>query len=192
MKKIMIDLDETICEGGYLEAVNEYLHTDYQYTDIPHYYVEDVMDEEEKEAFLDYFYQHVNIYKNVKVLPKALEVIEKLAAKYDIYIVTAFVDRRRVKESSIMAKYKYEWIIENMPYINPKHIVLTGSKDISMCDIKIDDKVANLKGYGETKLLLNHKHNENFSHEELEKNNIRRVYDWEQIGSILLKESEVV
>ena len=61
-----------------------------------------------------------------------------------------------------------------------------------MCDIKIDDKVANLKGYGETKLLLNHKHNENFSYEELEKNNIRRVYNWEQIGSILLKESEVV
>ena len=36
MKKLMIDLDETICEGGYLEAVNEYLHTDYQYTDIFH------------------------------------------------------------------------------------------------------------------------------------------------------------
>ena len=36
MKKLMIDLDETICQGGYLEAVNDYLKTDYQYTDIPH------------------------------------------------------------------------------------------------------------------------------------------------------------
>lgn len=190
MKKLMIDLDETICEGGYLEAVNEYLKTDYKYTDIPHYYVEDVMDSEEKEKFLDYFYQNVNIYQNVKVIPKALEVIEKLAKIYDIYIVTAFVDRRRVKESSIMAKYKYEWILENMPYIDPKKIVLTGSKDIVMCDIKIDDKVANLKGYGEIKLLIDQLHNQKYSLEELDKLGIRRVYGWEQIYDILVKESE--
>lgn len=192
MKKLMIDLDETICQWGYLEAVNEYLKTDYKYTDIPHYYVEDVMDEEEKEKFLDYFYQNINIYKHAEIMPKALEVIENLSKYYEIYIVTAFVDKRRVKESSIMAKYKYEWILENMPYIDPKKIILTGSKDVIMCDIKIDDKVANLKGYGETKLLIDQLHNQKYSFEELEKLGIRRVYDWEQIRSILIKESEEV
>lgn len=192
MKKLMIDLDETICQGGYLEAVNDYLKTDYQYTDIPHYYVEDVMDDEEKEKFLDYFYQNVNIYENAKIMPKALEVIEELSNYYEIYIVTAFVDKRRVKESSIMAKYKYEWIIQNMPYIDPKKIILTGSKNIIMCDVKIDDKVANLKGYGETKLLIDQLHNQKYTFEELEKEGIRRVYDWEQIRSILIKESEEV
>lgn len=191
MKKLMIDLDETICEGGYLEAVNAYLKTNYQYEDIPHYYVEDVMNEEEKEKFLDYFYQNVNIYQNVHVVPKALEVIEELAKYYEVYIVTAFVDKRRVKESSIMAKYKYEWIIQNMPYIDPKKIILTGSKDVIMCDIKIDDKVANLKGYGEVKLLMDQLHNRKYSLEELERFHIRRVYDWEQVRSILVKESEV-
>ena len=30
MQKVMIDLDETICTGGYLEAVNKYLHTNYK------------------------------------------------------------------------------------------------------------------------------------------------------------------
>ena len=192
MKKLMIDLDETICQGGYLGAVNEYLKTDYKDTDIPHYYVEDVMDEEEKEKFLDYFYQNINIYKHAEIMPKALEVIENLSKYYEIYIVTAFVDKRRVKESSIMAKYKYEWILENMPYIDPKKIILTGSKDVIMCDIKIDDKVANLKGYGETKLLIDQLHNQKYSFEELEKLGIRRVYDWEQIRSILIKESEEV
>lgn len=192
MKKLMIDLDETICQGGYLEAVNEYLKTDYKYTDIPHYYVEDVMDKEEKEKFLDYFYQNINIYTHAEIMPKALEVIETLSKYYEIYIVTAFVDKRRVKESSIMAKYKYEWILENMPYIDPKKIILTGSKDVIMCDIKIDDKVANLKGYGETKLLIDQLHNQKYSFEELEKLGIRRVYDWEQIRSILIKESEEV
>ena len=78
-----------------------------------------------------------------------------------------------------------------MPYINPKKVVLTGSKDIVMCEIKIDDKVANLKGYGEMKLLLDQPHNQKFSFEELEALGIRRVHDWLQIETILLGSEEV-
>lgn len=186
MKRIMIDLDETICTGGYLEAVNRYLNTNYKEDEIEDYYVENVMEPEEKERFLDYFYKNVNIYKEVKIIPDSLRVIESLSHHYDIYITTAFVDKRRVVESAVMAQYKYQWIIENMPYIDPKKIVLTGSKDIVMCEIKIDDKVANLKGYGEIKLLLDQPHNQKFTFEELESLGIRRVYDWNQIESILL------
>lgn len=187
MQKLMIDLDETICYGGYLEAVNKYLKTNYCETDIEHYFVEDIMNEEQKQKFLNYFYKHINIYEQVKIIPKAIEVIKELSSIYEIYIATAFVDERRIKESSVMAKYKYEWIIENLPFIDPKKIILTGSKDIIMCDIKIDDKVDNLKGYGTIKLLLNQSHNERFSYEELTSNKIRRVYDWDQIRSILIE-----
>lgn len=190
MKKLMIDLDETICTGGYLDAVNEYLKTNYQEGDIPHYYVEDVMDEIQKEAFLDYFYQNVNIYQNVKVISESLKVVEELSHFYEIYITTAFVDKRRVLESGIMAKYKYEWILESLPFIDPKKIILTGSKDVVMCDIKIDDKVANLKGYGTVKLLLDQPHNARYSFEELESLGIRRVYDWNQVRSILLESED--
>ncbi len=190
MKKLMIDLDETICTGGYLQAVNDFLKTNYKEEDIDSYYVEDVMDDEEKERFLDYFYQHVNIYKTIDVIPDSLKVIEKLSTCYDIYIATAFVDKRRVKESGVMAMQKYHWIVENMPYIDPRKIVLTGSKNIVMCDVKIDDKVSNLKGFGELKLLLDQPHNQKYSFEELEKRKIKRVYNWNQIYSILMPESE--
>ncbi len=186
MQKIMIDLDETICTGGYLEAVNAYLHTNYKDEEIDSYYVEDVMNDEQKEQFLDYFYQNVNIYKEAKIIPDSLKVIEKLAKKYDIYITTAFVDKRRVYESGIMARYKYQWIIENMPYIDPRKIILTAAKDLVMCEIKIDDKVSNLKGYGQIKLLLDQPHNQKYGYEELESLGIRRVHDWLQIESILL------
>ena len=64
MQKIMIDLDETICTGGYLEAVNAYLHTNYKDEEIDSYYVEDIMNDEQKEQFLDYFYQNVNIQRS--------------------------------------------------------------------------------------------------------------------------------
>lgn len=190
MKKLMIDLDETICTGGYLDAVNAYLKTNYQEGDIPHYYVEDVMDEEQKESFLDYFYQNVNIYQNARVISKSLSVVEELSHFYEIYITTAFVDRRRVYESGIMAKYKYEWILKNLPFVDPKKIILTGSKDVVMCDVKIDDKVANLKGYGEIKLLIDQPHNQKYSFEELESLGIRRVYDWDQVRSILLESED--
>ena len=190
MKKLMIDLDETICTGGYLQAVNEYLKTNYKEEDIDSYYVEDVMDDEEKERFLDYFYKNVNIYKTIALIPDSLRVIEKLAKHYDLYIATAFVDKRRVKESGVMAMQKYQWILENMPYIDPRKIILTGSKNLVMCDVKIDDKVSNLKGFGELKLLLDQPHNQKYSYEELEKRRIRRVYNWNQIYSILMPESE--
>ena len=186
MKKIMIDLDETICSPSYLKEVNKYLNTNYKYEDIKTYFVEDIIEEEKKQDFLDYFYQNVNVYDEAMILPDALGVIEKLSHFYEIYIVSAFVDKRRIKESCIMAKYKYEWILKNMPFIDPKKIVLTGSKDIIMCDIKIDDKVSNLKGYGETKLLMDQLHNQKYSFEELTNLNIKRVYDWQQVESILL------
>lgn len=186
MKKIMIDLDETICSPSYLKEVNKYLNTNYKYEDIKTYFVEDIIAEDKKQDFLDYFYQNVNVYDEAMILPDALGVIEKLSHFYEIYIVSAFVDKRRIKESSIMAKYKYEWILKNMPFIDPKKIVLTGSKDIIMCDIKIDDKVGNLKGYGETKLLMDQLHNQKYSFEELTNMNIKRVYDWQQVEAILL------
>ena len=186
MKKIMIDLDETICSPSYLKEVNKYLNTNYKYEDIKTYFVEDIIEEDKKQDFLDYFYRNVNVYDEAMILPDALGVIERLSHFYEIYIVSAFVDKRRIKESSIMAKYKYEWILKNMPFIDPKKIILTGSKDIIMCDIKIDDKVSNLKGYGDTKLLMDQLHNQKYSFEELTNLNIKRVYDWQQVESILL------
>ncbi len=186
MKKIMIDLDETICSPSYLEEVNKYMHTNYQYEDISTYFVEDIIPEEEREKFLDYFYQNVNVYDHAVILPHAIEVIEELSQFYDIYIVSAFVDKRRVDESSIMAKYKYEWIRKNLPFIDPKKIILTGSKELIQCEIKIDDKFGNLKGYGEMKLLLDHLHNRKYSLEELEERGVRRVTSWLQIRDILL------
>ena len=55
MKKIMIDLDETICSPSYLKEVNKYLNTNYKYEDIKTYFVEDIIAEDKKQDFLDYF-----------------------------------------------------------------------------------------------------------------------------------------
>ena len=186
MKTVMIDLDETICSPAYLSEVNRFLGTSYKYEDIDTYFVEDIIPEEQRKAFLDYFYKNVNVYTNATEIPNAIRVIKELTHFYDVYIVSAFVDKRRLDDSSIMAQFKYEWIRKNLPFLDPKKIILTSSKHLVMCDIKIDDKVGNLKGYGHMKLLIDHMHNRKYSFEELESLGIRRVYDWEQIRSLLL------
>ena len=75
MKKLMIDLDETICSPSYLEEVNKFLGTDYKYEDIDTYFVEDVMDDNQREVFLDYFYKSLNVYQNATIFPHAKEVL---------------------------------------------------------------------------------------------------------------------
>lgn len=190
MKKIMIDLDDTICKGGYLEVLNEYLGTEYTYDDLEDYYVESLIPENALDEYLDYFYKYVDVYKYVKVIPHSIEVIEKLAKKYDVYICSAYVDMRRPVASGIMASLKHKWISENLPFIDPKKIILTGSKDIVLCEIKIDDKFSNLKGYGEIKLLLDSYHNQKYDEERLKERNVIRVKDWLEIEKLLLDDIE--
>ena len=75
-----------------------------------------------------------------------------------------------------------------MPFINPKHILLTSAKELIMCEVKIDDKVSNLKrGYGKIKLLLTADHNKEYTKEELASYGIKRVENWLEIRNILLK-----
>ena len=62
MRKIMIDLDDTIVEGGYLEVLNEYLGTNYTYQDTTDYFVESLLPEGKLDEYLEYFYTNINVW----------------------------------------------------------------------------------------------------------------------------------
>lgn len=184
----MIDLDETIVSGGYLESLNEYLGTNYKQEDIKEYYISNILPPEENDKYLSYFYKNVNVYDKAHIIPNALEVIEELSKVYDLYICTAFYDKRKPDDCIVMSNHKYRWIRENLPYINPRKILLTSAKELIMCDVKIDDKVSNLKrGYGKIKPLLTTSHNKDYTKEELASYGIMRVDNWLEIRHILLE-----
>lgn len=185
-QKIMIDLDDTIVEGGYLEVLNEYLGTNYTYEDTSDYFVESLLPEEKLDDYLEYFYNNINVYDYAKVKPKALEVIEKLSEKYEIYICSAYLDKRVPTKSGVVTNTKHMWLIQNLPFLDPKNFIFTSRKDLIDCEIKIDDKVGNLKGLGTTKLLMDSYHNQKFTEEELQKLGIKRVFNWQEIQNILL------
>lgn len=186
MRKIMIDLDDTIVEGGYLQVLNEYKGTNYTYDDTTDYFVESLLKPEEVDDYLEYFYNNVNVYDYTTVKENAIEVIKQLSEKYDVYIVTAYLDKRKPDKSGVVVYNKHMWLINNLPFINPKNFIFTSHKDLVDCEIKIDDKVSNLKGHGKLKLLMDGYHNRKYSDEELKKLGITRVKDWNEVKKILM------
>lgn len=182
----MIDLDDTIVQGGYLEVLNEYMGTNYTYQDTEDYFVESLLPPEKVDEYLEYFYNNINVYDYVTIKPRAIEVIEKLSKRYEIYICSAYLDKRVPEKSGVITNTKHMYLMKILPFLNPKNFIFTSRKDLIDCDIKIDDKVSNLKGLGKLKLLMDGYHNQKYTEKELKQKGIRRVKNWDEIEKILL------
>lgn len=185
MKKILIDIDDTMLVDCYLEAVNKFLNTNYTYDDIDGYWVDNIVPEEMQEEYLDYFYNQINIYEYGRIQENVIEVIEQLNKYYDILICSAYIDHRDLENCSKILVWKHKWLIKNLPFIKPENFIFTNRKDVIPTDIKIDDKLENLKNC-DTKFLITAYHNKNISKEELNNQNIIRVNNWSEIAEILL------
>lgn len=185
MKKIVIDMDDVICGGGFLSLVNEFLHTNYTDEDINGYYIQDLVPEDKKKEWNNFFKMH-NMYEYVNMIDNAYEVIKKLNDVYEVYILSAYVLRDQPEFSGEFVRYKYNWLYKNLPFINPNRYIFTTNKSIIECDIRIDDKLSNLEGKAETKLLFSSYHNQEYVKKELEKMGVIQVNSWKEIEKILL------
>lgn len=185
MKKIMIDIDDVISDySGYLNLVNEFLDTNYKISDVKGYYIQDLVPEDKKEDFIRFFVTK-NIYDYSSIFPNCIETIQKLNEKYDVYICSAYVFRDNLEYSADSLKYKFQFLTKYLSFLDPHNYMFLSKKEILNCDIKIDDKIENLKN-AETKLLFNAYHNQNISDDELKENNVIRVHNWLEIEKLLL------
>ena len=164
MKRLLIDMDDVICENGFIRMINEFLGTNYKSEDANSYYV----------------YDYVNIVKD------APEVIEKLNEFYDIYIITAYIFRDKPEISGSQLKNKFDYLTKNLPFIDPKKFIFLSDKELVDADIRIDDSVDKLKGQAEMKLLFTAYHNKNIADAELKEKKLTRVNSWKEIEKILL------
>lgn len=186
MKKIMIDLDETIVYGGYLDVINEYLNKNYKIEDIDEYRFESLLPNGIDDKYVDFYYER-DIYSYTKVFDNAKEVLERLNEKYGICICSAYVMPEGIEKSYIHLANKYKYLLKEFPYLKPDNFIFTSRKDFVKSDIKIDDRIDNLKGDC-VKLLYTARHNKNVSKEELDSLGIVRVNNWKEIEKILLGE----
>lgn len=188
MKKIMIDMDDVICDGGFLSLVNQFLDTNYKIDDVKTYYIQDLIPKERYQEWSEFF-NTKNVYDYCEFLPNAYEVMEKLSKEYELYIVTAYIFRDNEEYSANNLKNKFEYLYENIPFIKPENYIFTSNKEIINCEIKIDDKLSNLEGNAETKMLFTAYHNKNITDEELKQNGAIRVNGWKNIEKIFLNEN---
>ena len=182
MKKIMIDLDDVITSGGYLHYVNEFLGTSYREDDVKDYYLQDLVDD--LEGFKK-FIRTKNVYDECKLKDNAYEVIKELNEKYEIFIATAYIWRDMPEESGYVLEQKFNYLKDTLPFLSPYQYIFISNKSVLNMEIKIDDKLNNLKN-AETKLLFTAYHNKSLTKEELEKENAIRVDSWEGVREILL------
>ncbi|MEG1705275.1 MAG: hypothetical protein RR290_01715 [Clostridia bacterium] len=186
-QNLMIDMDDVICNGGFLYLINEFTHKHYVIDDFKDYYMQDVIPQEDKKDWLEFFKQN-NIYTKACFIQNAYEIIYKLNEVYNVFIVTSYIVPEEIIISSKLLQDKFVWLQENLPFISPYNYVFCSNKDIIDCDIKIDDKLSNLTGniHTKTKLLFTAYHNKNITDNELKNNNVIRVNNWNDISEILL------
>ena len=191
-KDLLLDVDEVICFSGYLEAVNDFLNTNYNIDDFDCYYIDEkVIPKERFKEFNEYVSKR-NLYDYTSFLPGAIETIKKLNEKYEIYICSACLNTFDLDNSGIQFKNKYDFLRKNLPFINHQKFILTSSKNMVKADIQIDDYLPNFDNNTKLKILFPSYHNKNIDDEILkEKNIIRAGYDWktgwQEISKILLK-----
>lgn len=183
MKTIMLDMDNVITDGSFKEHIEEFLNIEINLDHTTEYkYVQKYTDPF-KEEFWEWI-KDKDFYENAPLLENCKEVLEKINDKYNIFIVTSYICKETIDLSANNLKNKYEYLRKELPFIPPEKYIFTTNKNLLNFDIKIDDRIDNLKG-GTTKLLFTAWHNKNISTEELKKENVIRVDNWNEIEKIL-------
>ena len=71
-KTILLDVDEVICFSGYLEAVNEFLNTQYAIDDFTDYYIDVAAVPKEKFQDFHHFLENRNMYQNATIIKEGV------------------------------------------------------------------------------------------------------------------------
>lgn len=184
-QKLMIDMDDVITYGGFLYLINIYLGTSYKEEDFSEYYMQDIIPEDRKIDFFNWFIDQ-NMYEKCKIFDDCYDVLKELNEEYDLYIGTSYIFKEITRNSGHILSQKYDFLTKTFPFIDPNRFIFIQNKELLDMDIKIDDKASNLKNC-KRKLLFTAFHNCNISNCELDKNGMERVNNWNEIRIKLKK-----
>lgn len=193
-KDILVDVDEVIVFSGFVEAVNDFMGTNYVIDDFTEYYIDEVAIPKDKMDEFNKFLNNRNLYDYAEILPGAIETLEELNKEYNIYLLTSCVNEANLDGCGRVFMDKYNFLRKNLPFINPKQFIFTGSKGLFKAYVKIDNLLENFNSDEEVeiKILFPSYHNKDITDEELkEKGVIRAGFDWrtgwEEVKKLLLK-----
>ncbi len=196
-KDLLLDIDEVFCFSGLLEAINDFLGSNYAIDDFSDYYIDEVAIPKERFDEFNKFLSKRNLYETAQILPYARETLKKLDEVYNIYVCSSCINPFDIANSGRLFADKYNFLITSIPFIKPEQFIFTSAKHLYRADIQIDDRLSNLDEHIETRILFPSYHNKNITDEELiEKGILRAGYDWRtgwlEVANILLGTSNKV
>jgi 5'(3')-deoxyribonucleotidase len=175
MKRIAIDMDDVLAKTTHviIDRINQQVNKNYTYQDL--LYGDKTLKEEFYGHYLanNTFLWEPGFFENIPVNENAVEVVRKLADRYEIFIVSA------ATEFPNSLKEKLTWMEQHFPFITWKHIVFCGHKHMIQADYLIDDHEKNLLTFTGTPLLFTAPHN-------LHINDFKRVNNWKEVEGLLL------
>jgi len=181
---IIVDLDDVIVVPNFLNIANEITGESKEIKDLKEYYVEDNFSftEEQREFFYDELVKR-NLYENSKLIEGAYDTLKELSKEYEVFIASDSIICEREKLSGKLFFNKYNFIVENLPFINPRNIILTGDKSVICGKYMLDDKLQNLlKNHNiKYKLLFTAYHNRELDDKALVQNCIMRIDGYDML-----------
>lgn len=184
-KSVMVDMDDVICEGGFLYLLNEYLDTNYKKSDFKDFYMQDIIPDDAKEDFWKWFINK-NQYDYCKLLDGAYDTLKEINKYYNLYIGTSYIFRDIPYDSGHILGQKYDYLVKSLPFISPSSYIFLTDKSVLNTDIKIDDRVDNLENCSR-KILFSAFHNQNIDNESLYAMGIERADNWYDVKKKLIR-----
>ena len=151
--RIAIDMDEVMADAlaEHLRRYNVAFGTELTSQTLKGWHLEHAVPPAHRaaaEAMID-----ADFFEDLAVLPECREVVGELAARHDVFVVTAAMD----VPCSFDAKYR--WLRRHFPFIAPSHIVFCGDKSIVDADYLIDDRPRHLQTFKGRGVLFSAPHN---------------------------------
>ncbi len=151
--RIAIDMDEVMADAlaEHVRRYNAAFGAEFAIADLCGRRLEDCVPPSQREtveAMLD-----ASFFADLAIMPDCQEVIRELAARHDIFIVSAAMDVPRSFDA------KFGWLRRHFPFIPPAQIVFCGDKSICEADYLIDDCARHFAGFRGRPLLFSAPHN---------------------------------
>ncbi len=172
--RIAIDMDEVMADslGEHVRRYNAAFGAQVAIPDLHGRHLEDCVPSahlEATEALLD-----ASFFADLAVLPDCQAVVRELAARHEVFIVTAAMD----VPCSFDAKY--HWLRRHFPFIAPSHIVFCGDKSAIDADYLIDDRARHFARFKGRPLLFSAPHNAN-------EHRYPRVASWADVRAVFAR-----
>ncbi len=173
-KIICVDMDEVIADalGEHLMRYNRDFHERLTAEDLRGRWLWDYVPEDRLHVLEGYMHSD-DFFANLRVMPHAQRVMERLQERYEVYIATAAMEL----PTSFTAKF--EWLKQHFPFIRPSHIVFCGDKGILRGDYLIDDNPRQLRRFHGEGILYSAPANALVT-------GFRRVSDWPAVEQLFL------